>query len=470
MPTKPLTWTNIIGYGLGDVANNFAFAMGALFLLNYYTDVAGIGAAAAGTMLLLVRVFDAFMDVVAGRIVDRTTTRWGRFRPFLLWGAIPLLILSVLVFSVPAGWGASDKLVYAYVSYALLGTAYSFVNIPYGSLATVMTQQPTERARLGASRMLLAAATFCFLALIIGPKIRGATADLQSMFTQYTLMFGTAGLVLYFLCFKTTREVVERSVASPKLGESVRTLRKNPPLLLLCLAALCVLGAFFSMNASAMFFARYVLGDPKQFVMIVVATSLVGTLLSAPMVPMLVARIGKKGTFLVGTALGSVGFFALFLVAGSSPVWVFGAFGVAGVGTMMASTVMWALEADTVEYGEWATGVRIEGLTYAFFSFTRKCGQAIGGSVPAFLLAGSGYVPNAAVQSEAARDSILVAITLVPAGGLALGCLLMCFYPLTDRRFLELLAEIKARRRAPSNQPTVPATAPADDSALPSRS
>ena len=453
MTARPLTWTNIVGYGLGDVANNFAFAMGALFLLNYYTDVAGIGAAAAGTMLLLVRVFDAFMDVVAGRIIDRTTTRWGRFRPYLVWGAIPLMIMSVLVFSVPAGWGATDKLIYAYVTYALLGAAYSFVNIPYGSLATVMTQEPTERARLGSSRMLLATATFGFLALILGPKIRGATEDLQTMFTHYTALFGVVGPVLYFICFKTTREVVERSIASPKLGESLHTLKKNTPLLLLCVAALCVLGAFFSMIASAMFFARYVLGDPGQFVMIIVVALLGGTLLSALMVPMLVARLGKKGTFLCGTAIGAVGFLALFLVSGSTPGLMFSALGVAGVGTTMALTVMWALEADTVEYGEWATGVRIEGLTYAFFSFTRKCGQALGGSIPAFMIAGAGYVPNAAAQSESARSSIVLAFTLVPAGSLALGFLLMCFYPLTDRRFAELLKEIKVRRSVPGERP-----------------
>ena len=109
----PLTWRNVVGYGLGDVANNFAFAMGALFLLNYYTDVAGIGAAAAGTLLMLVRIYDALMDIVAGRMIDRTTSRWGHFRPYLLWGAIPLMLFSVAVFSVPAHWSAAQKLLYA---------------------------------------------------------------------------------------------------------------------------------------------------------------------------------------------------------------------------------------------------------------------------------------------------------------------------------------------------------------------
>lgn len=133
---QPLSWRVIVGYSLGDVANNFAFAMGALFLLSYYTDVAGVGAAAAGTMLLLVRIFDAFADVVAGRIVDSVNTRWGKFRPFLLFGSAPLMLFSVLVFCVPAEWSHSNKVIYAYLTYMGLGFCYSMVNIPYGSLAT----------------------------------------------------------------------------------------------------------------------------------------------------------------------------------------------------------------------------------------------------------------------------------------------------------------------------------------------
>ena len=446
MNDKKLSWINIIGYGLGDVANNFAFAMGALFLLSYYTDVAGISAAAAGTLLLVVRIFDAFMDVLAGRVVDKTTTRWGKFRPFLLLGAIPLMFFGVLVFSVPAEYTSTEKLVYAYVTYALLGVAYSFVNIPYGSLATVMTQNSGERARLGSSRMLLAASTFCFLALVIGPKIRSASvSDLQEIFTNYTLLFSVIGVVLYFLCFKSTREVVQRSVDRPNFKDSLKTVGKNHPLMILCLAALGVLTAFFSMNASALFFAKYVLGSGKHFVMIVVVTTLLGTLIAAPLVPILVAKFGKKGAFLFGSALGSVGFFSLYVVPIDNINLVFTAFGVAAVGVMTVMTVMWALEADTVEYGEWSTGIRTEGLTYALFSFTRKCGQAIGGSVPAFLLASVSYIPNAPTQDLVTQNAIHTAVSLVPGMILLGSFILMCFYPLTDIRFSKLLSEIQQR-------------------------
>jgi glucuronide carrier protein len=446
---SPLTWKNVIGYGLGDVANNFVFSMGSLFLLNYYTDVAGIGAAAAGTLLASVRIGNALTDVVAGRVVDRTSTRWGRCRPFFLWGGLPLLLLSVAVFSVPAGWNVAGKLIYACVTYGLLVTAYSFVNIPYGSLASLMTQVPRERARLSASRTIMAVCTFSFLALVLGPIVGSVTGPaLQTRLIQFTLIMAGTGAVLFFLCFKWTREIVERDIERPKLKASVGTLLTNRPLLILCASALCVLVGCFSMNSSAMYFARYVLGNASQFFVIIGITTLLGTLISAPLVPMLVSHAGKKGTFLLGLAIAALGYLAMFLAPVTSKVWIFGTFGVATIGEMMAMTIMWALAADTVEYGEWRTGVRVEGLTYSFYSFARKCGQALGGSMPAFLLAASGYVPNLATQSEAARLSIQQAVAFVPAIAFMLAFVLMLFYPLTDRRFAELVREIGERRSA----------------------
>jgi glucuronide carrier protein len=441
---RKLSWSSIIGYGLGDVANNFAFAMGALFLLNYYTDIAGIPAAAAGTMLLAIRVFDAFADIAAGRVVDRTNSRWGRFRPYLLWSSIPLMGMSVLVFSVPAGWGPGAKLLYAYLTYAGLGLAYSFINIPYGSLATVMTQDAGDRSRLGASRTLLASATFAFLALVLGPRIRAAH-DLQSVFTHTTAALAVAGLGLYLLCFRATAETVHRRSPRTPLAESLRTLARNTPLLLLCATSLCMLVAVFSMNASSLFFARYVLGDAGLFIPIVIINVLLGTLVAAPLVPFLVGRLGKKATFIAGAALAAAGYLVLFAATPAPAFLLLPILAIAAIGAMVCMTVIWALEADTVEYGEWATGLRVEGLTYAFFSFTRKCGQALGGSVPAYLLAASGYVPNLAAQSADARWGITAAMCLVPAGGFALAALLMALYPLTETRFAALLHDIRAK-------------------------
>ena len=443
-----LKWPTIIGYSLGDVANNFAFAMGALFLLSYYTDVAGVGAAAAGALLLGVRFFDAFADLLAGRVVDSVNTRWGKFRPFLLFASIPLMIISVLVFYVPSSLSHTGKVIYATITYAGLGLFYSLVNIPYGSLATAMTQDPLSRARLGAGRSIAASLTFVVLAFVIGSQIGGSdVASVQATYLHYTTMLAIAGLVLYFLCFKSTKENVIRTVAQPALGVSLRTVKKNHALIMLCGGALFMLTATFAVTATGMFYVRYVVGDPSLFTVMVLVQMFIGSVLPAFFVPSLVRRFGKKNTFLIGASIGFIGYLLFFFLSGWNFFAAMAGLCVASIGMGFAMTVMWALEADTVEYGEYQTGIRIEGLTYSLFSLTRKCGQAIGGSIPAFIMGAAGYIANAE-QTEEVIFSIRASIALLPAGAIAVSFLIMLFYPLTDAKFAQIMKEITARRAA----------------------
>ncbi|EEV5623193.1 glucuronide transporter [Escherichia coli] len=446
MENNGLSLKSVIGYGLGDVANNFAFAMGALFLLNYYTDVAGIEVAAAGTMLLLVRVFDAFADIVVGRLVDRVNTRWGKFRPFLLFGSVPLMGFSVLCFLVPSEWQHSDRLIYAYLTYMGLGVCYSLVNIPYGSLATVMTQESQLRAQLGAARSIGGALSFALLAFIIGPRITSSSAEMmQSVYTFWTIFFACVGVILYFICFKSTRENVLRTVAQPGLRISLKTLRLNRPLMMLCCGALCLLIGSFSVSSTTMFYVRYVLNDSNMFSVIVGIQMILGVC-SAPLVPYLVKKYGKKKTFQMGTCTSILGFIIFFFAtSGTSVVFILFSFIIASAGVSVAMTVMWALEADTVEYGEYLTGVRIEGLTYSVFSFIRKCGQAIGGSIPAFVLGVSGYIANQ-IQTPEAIIAIRLCISVIPALFLGGAFTLFLFYPLTDEYFNEIMRSIKEQR------------------------
>jgi glucuronide carrier protein len=401
-------------------------------------------------LLMLVRIYDAFMDIIAGRMIDRTTSRWGHFRPYLLCGAFPLMLLSVAVFSVPANWSATQKLLYAYATYALLGTAYSFVNIPYGALSTVMTQDPRERSLLGASRTLLATCTFALIALVIAPNIRHAQGirEAQQQLTKTTAILAAIGVVLYFLCFAATRENVTRPIERPDLKDSLDTLVRNRALKVLCLGAICVQVGVFSMAASYFYFARYVLNDTALFVPIVITTGLLAAFIATPIMPWLVRKYGKKHTFLLGTATAAIFSLLLLFAPITSKPSVFALLAAASTGKVVAMSVMWALEADTVEYGEWVTGLRIEGMTYAVFSFSRKCGQALGGSIPAFVLAASDYMPNAIAQTDGARLAILSSISLVPAIAFASAFALMCFYPLTDEGFARLLNEIRSARHS----------------------
>ncbi len=435
----------IFGYGAGDAANNVAFSLAGMFLLVYYTDVVGLSAAAVGTMFLLVRIWDAFTDIFAGRLVDRTQTRWGKFRPFILFGSLPLLLLSAAVFHVPS-ISEGGRLAYAYISYALLGLAYSLVNIPYGSLATAMSQDPTDRARLGASRGVGTGIIILILVVVISPALRDG-GDLQGTLTAVTLSFVVVGMLLYAFTFFTARERVERSTTRISLRDSVTALKGNRPLLALCLSTIVFLTGMFSLQAIGVYYARDVLGDAGLFVVLMVITVL-EMFAVAPLIPHLVRWIGKKQAYFAGCALCVVGGVGVFFLPADPVALPLIAWGVAGLGIATLNALMWAMEADTVEYGEWRSGIRAEGATYAAFSFVRKVGQALGAAVSAYALGVGGYTAAAAQQSEGAQTAIRFAAGAAPALCALLALGIMWFYPLTERRFQEIVEEIAARKEA----------------------
>jgi glucuronide carrier protein len=434
-----------LGYGAGDAANNLAFSMSSMFLLLYYTDVVGISAAAAGTLLLVVRVFDAFADLFAGRLVDTTSTRWGRFRPFLLFGSVPLLGLSVAIFTVP-DLSSSGELVYAYVSYALFGVAYSLVNIPYGSLATAMTQRPDERAKLSSARIVGSNLTILLLAVIVSPQIAGSD-DLQQSLTTTTLVFLVIGVALYLFTYFTSEERVERDQADISLRQAGSTIRQNRPLLLLCLSGFVFLTGWYSLQTVAIFYARDVLGNANLYIVITIVQT-AGVFAAAALVPRFVGTIGKKQAYLAFGVVAIVGGLGVAFASASTPAIAIVFFGVLGVGLGGVNTLMFALAADTVEYGEWKTGFRIEGQIYSTFSFTRKAGQGVGAAVGAFVIGLGGYVAQSETQPGSAIDSIKIAAGAVPAGFILIALAIMAAYPLTEGKFRQIVREVAERRAA----------------------
>ena len=440
---KKLNNLSIIGYGAGDAANNLAFTTATMFLLVYYTDVAGISAAAAGTLLLTVRIFDAFADVFAGRVVDRAfSKRFGKFRPFIMFGSIPLLLLSVATFSVPQ-IGESGTLLYAYVTYAALGLAYSLVNIPYGSLAGAMTQDPGERAKLGSARMIGALLVGSALGIFVAPLIKPG-ADLQSTFTTVTLVFVVLGAALYFFTVLTAKERVHRAVPNVTFKQSMDTLKGNKPLLMLCLSSFFFLTGYLALTSVQLYYLRDVLGRLDLYPVLSI-TQLVLTFVLAAFMPRLVRSFGKKRVYIYSSLLTVAGGTLIFLTP-ASQVWMgFAGLVVSLVGVLAVNIVVWALEADTVEYGEWKTGVRTEGITYALFSFTRKTGQAVGGALAAYALALGGY-KSGAVQTADAVLGIQMAAGAMPAIMTILAVLVMSKYKLTDAMHARILEEIQSRR------------------------
>jgi glucuronide carrier protein len=449
--TRKLGPLQFLGYAAGDAANNLAFSMSSFFLLIYYTDVVGISAAAAGTLFLVIRIWDGFADIFAGRAVDRTMTRWGKFRPFFLFGGLPVLLLSFATFTVPGMVeGSGMKLLAAYVTYGLLGLAYSLVNIPYGSLAAAMTQNPGERAKLASFRMIGTAVTTIMLAFVVSPQIqqyRGDADGFQRSLMITTGIFVVVGMALYLFLFATARESVQRDIPNVSARQSFTTLKGNKPLIMLCLASLAFLTAMFSLQTVQVYYARDVLGN-ANLLPVMTILSVGAIFVIAPLVPRLVRAIGKKTAFL---SFGAVGILAGVGISFSPPSipWVsLMFFTIMGISTAGVNTLMWALEADTVEYGEWRTGVRTEGITYALFSFTRKLGQAVGGAVAAYAIAFGGYTGAVLVQNDAALDAIRYASGFIPVGFILLGMLIFFRYPLTEQTFATMVAETQARRAA----------------------
>ena len=440
---KKLSKISILGYGAGDAANNLAFTTATMFLLVYYTDIAGISAAAAGTLLLVVRIFDAFADVFAGRMVDRSySKRFGKFRPFIMFGSMPLLLLSVATFSVPQ-LGETGTLLYAYVTYAALGLAYSLVNIPYGSLAGAMTQDPGERAKLGSARMVGALLVGSALGIFVAPLIKPG-ADLQSTFTTITLVFVAIGAGLYFFTVLTAKERVHRSVPNVSFKQSIDTLRTNRPLLMLCLSSFFFLTGYLALTSVQLYYLRDVLGRLDLYPVLSII-QLVMTFILAPLMPRLVRNFGKKTVYIAAGVLSVAGGAIIFFTP-SSMIWVgFGGLVVSMLGVLAVNIVVWALEADTVEYGEWKTGVRTEGITYALFSFTRKTGQAVGGALAAYALAMGGY-KSGGVQTAEALSGIQFAAGALPAIMTILAIVVMLKYKLTDTLHAQIVAEIRGRR------------------------
>ena len=440
---KKLNKLSIIGYGAGDAANNLAFTTATMFLLVYYTDVAGISAAAAGTLLLVVRIFDAFADVIAGRVVDRTfSKRFGKFRPFIMFGSIPLLLLSVATFSVPQ-LGESGTLLYAYVTYAALGLAYSLVNIPYGSLAGAMTQDPGERAKLGSARLIGMLLVGSALGIFVAPLIKPG-ADLQATFTTITLLFVVIGGALYFFTVLTAKERVHRAVPNVTLKQSMETLKGNKPLLMLCLSSFFFLTGYLALTSVQLYYLRDVLHRLDLYPVLSIV-QLVLTFVLAAFMPRLVRKMGKKRVYIQSALVTVVGGVIIFLTP-ASEVWVgFAGLVLSLMGVLAVNIVVWALEADTVEYGEWRTGVRTEGITYALFSFTRKTGQAVGGALAAYALALGGY-KSGAVQSADAVLAIQFAAGALPAIMTILAVVVMSKYTLTDAMHARILTEIRDRR------------------------
>lgn len=444
--TDILPRSRILGYAMGDVANNVAFQMTSLFLMVYMTDIAGVSAGIAGAIYGVTKIWAGVTDLFAGNTVGRRQTKHGRLRPWLIWVSPFLAISLVALFSTPAALGPMATVAWILLFDAAFQLCYSFVNIPYGSLSAAMTENATDRSRLAGARSIGGAVTGVVLSLILSPQFENTTADgIRLKFTIATLILAAAALVLYWVCFRNTKEVVPAGTGTVTLRTTMSMVRHNKPLIILCLGALFLLGGSFTMNAVMMYYARDVVGGAGYFTLLFVLQT-VGTILIASMISKVSERFGKRNGY-VGLALMAV--LGLVIVGltptGNLPMALL-AFFLYGVGFGGTNALMFSMQADTVDYGEWKTGTRAEGGAYSVLSFVRKVGQGIGGFFGGGIIAAFGYVSGAPDQTEQAVQGIKVAAGWAPAVLCLIAVLLMLVYPLTASQHRGIVQDLNQRR------------------------
>lgn len=434
-----------LAYAFGDFGNGFMFDLGQAFLLKFFTDVAHIPAIDAAFVFVVTKIFDAFMDPIAGTFIDSRKVRPGasRFRGIMFKSSIVLAILTVITFMTPGG-SISGNLVYAYVSYMAWGLAYSFTNVPYGSLGSVMTQDAQQRAQLASFRQAGSVSALLLTGVLFMPIVF-AFGSPRVGYPIAAAVMSVIGVVGFFITRTATRERVPVARTDEKITprEFLRTIGHNRPLMVFILMTVFSIAAYNLATAMIVYFTEYYLGN-KHLVSRVNLISIGASILVIPLVPLLARQLGKKRTALTGFALAAAAYALNFILP--THVWTFTILlAVSYIGVALPNSIQWAMVSDIIDYGQWRNGTRREGITYAVFNLSRKLAQALAASLAGFGLAGIGYVANAQ-QSASALSGMKLLQLGVPAIGLAVaGCILWLLYPLSDKRHSELVHEIHQR-------------------------
>ena len=449
---KPFGMQDKVGYMLGDVGSCLLFNFIGSYLLVFYTDVFGISAAAVGTLMAVSRVWDAINDPMMGVKVDkRKRTKDGKFRPYLKYMGIPLGIFTILTFLVIPNMPQGMKLPYAYITYIGFGMAYTAINIPYGSLASVMTNDPVQRTELSTWRNI--SSIFAMIPLmVLTPKLVFDASDAVSPkgFLIAAVLYVIIANIGYRLCYKMTTERIINEVKedAPKasLGETLKTLGKNKALIGLILSSLGTLTAMFLPNAlNAYLFKDYF--QAPGLLSLAGLLPMVGTFLAIPVTGKLVAKFGKKNIAIYSGIVSIAAYVVLVLFPTKNPMLYIALITVSGFGTALYGMIVWALVGDVIDYQEYLSGKREEGIVYATYSLSRKLVQAIVGSIGGFALAAIGYQSGAATQAPEVAESIRTIITVVPLIGFIFGTVCLKFvYNLSHKTLNEVNEELERRR------------------------
>lgn len=429
-------------YAFGNFGLNLFFQTIAVYLLYFYTDVLGITAAAAGMILLTIRLFDGATDIGIGLVVDRTKTRWGKFRPYILMGTVPMVILGVITFTTP-DLGPSAMVVYAFTTYFLFGLFFTVVGVPYSSMLAVISKDYYERSKFASIKVVFGTAGMLVATTFTLPIAHQFDSEAQG-FRMVAIIFGIFAILSLYLTFFKTKGIEDVNQELPSKEEypikkRLKVVTSNKPLLATLTFVLVNMLGTTVYNGSMVYFFTYVHNDVSvlpYYTGIGIGIQLIFVFLCQ----YFVGWLGKKPVAILSQIIFIAGLTGLFFIHNSLFfIFLFGMIAYIGIG--IAQPLLWAMVSDTVEYGEWKTGYRGEGIIYSMFLFAQKMGAALGGSIAGGILSVTGYVANTA-QTPTAILGILVALTIAPAiGGLiAIGS--MFFHKLDAKTYNEIVAKI----------------------------
>ena len=440
-----LGFTEKLGYGLGDMASHFVWDMVGFWLLFFYTDIYKIPAAAAGTIMLVARFWDMGIDPVIGIVADRTQTRWGKFRPYILFGALPYALLTILTFTTP-NLGETGKILYAGATYVLLMTAYAAVNLPYSSLAAVMTDDTYERAGLNTYRFICA---FGGQLVVTGLALTLAEffgrGDKAQGFQYTLLLFGSLSLMFFFITFKATKERVRSSPSvQSSLKEDLKNLLANRPWIVLALVGVVSFVMFAMQNAAIAYYFKYYIGKEKN-VQLFNVVGTIALIVALPFSKPLAKKFGNKNVFIGSSLISGACFIAMYLPGAESLVTVYTLNILAKLAYAPAVPLLWTMIADSADYSEWKTGRRATGLYFSAATFAQKAGWGIGAAIAGWVLTAFHYVPEA-TQTATALTGIKLLVSVIP-GVLYMSCAIFMMAYNIDSHTTDLMKMALTARR-----------------------
>lgn len=438
-------WKQRIGYGVSDLACNLIWQMISLYLLYFYTDVMKLNAVSISLMFVITRFIDAGTDLLIGYCIDHTHTRWGKSRPYFLFGAIPFALFAVLAFSVP-NISEGGKLIYAYITYIGLSFMYTVVNIPMASILPSLSADMNERTMLSTTRKFFAflgstIVSSCSLGMVAffgqGSEARG--------YQIVMCIFGVFGCLLFFLTFATVKErVIEIEQKKVSIKDTLKSLAANGPWKVFALNILFMWTGFFLQSSALIYYFSYNVGDKTMATMVASIMSVV-PMVANFLVPAISKALGKRNLYVLSASVQLIGLAVIWFADLNKSMILIGAF-ISAAGYGMKESIYFSIQADPIDYGEWKTGINAAGTLSSINGFLGKCAQALAGGAGGMLLAWGGYQASAEVQQVTALTAIKAMYIYIPLILLILSIITMMFYSL-DKQYPIIKAELETRNQ-----------------------